>query len=350
MPIKDKDEFGYHRRTVESARKAASEKGGNFDSFIKSDFKKYKVRDGKNLIRIIQPTWDDAEHYAYTIQLNYGIGVDNQSFLSLSAMLGEKDPLAEAKKVAEREGDKKTAKALQPRKRRLMWIIDRLDEEEGPQLFDCPLTVDNDFLNLAQDEDTKEVMWVDDPKTGHDIRFYKEGVQLATKYPAAKMKILGETPLHEDLDVAKDWITYVKENPVPECLNFYDYDHIASVFDGTVRTADDDEDKDEKPSRKPARDEDPDERPSRKPSREPEPDPDEDPEPQPKKPAGRQRSQLQDEEAEPDHKPRRQQPADDNEDPDAEQEADAEAKPRQNVRDRIRAAREGAKRRPADED
>ena len=211
MGTKGKDDFGYRRRSVEDAKRRASEKGGNFDSFIKQEFKRYKPRDGKNLIRILQPTWDDPKHYAYTIHLNYGIGVDNQTFLSLAEMKDEKDPLQEAKKEAQREGDKKTAKALTPRKRSLMWVIDRLDEEAGPQLWDCPFTVDTDFMNLAQDEDTKEVIWVDDPKTGADIRFYKEGTGLATKYPAARMKILSESPSSTlALTGCRDWIEYVR--------------------------------------------------------------------------------------------------------------------------------------------
>ena len=130
----DDDGFKYRRRSVDDVRKRASEKTSSFDSFIKPEFKRYKVRDGKNLIRILEPTWDDPKHYAYTIFLNYSIGADNQTFLSLSEMKGEKDPLAEARKEAQHEGDKEMAKALTPRKRSLMWIIDRTDEDEGPML------------------------------------------------------------------------------------------------------------------------------------------------------------------------------------------------------------------------
>ena len=109
--------FKYKARTKEDVKSRANMRGGNFDSIIKPQYKVYKVKEGKNLIRILPPTWEDAKHYGYDLYVNYGIGADNQSYLSLSKMKGEKDPLQEAKRAAESEGDKETAKALSPTQR-----------------------------------------------------------------------------------------------------------------------------------------------------------------------------------------------------------------------------------------
>ena len=237
--------FKYRKRTKEQVRERANMRGGNFDSIIKPKFKMLKVRDGKNIIRILPPTWDDASHYGYDIWVNYGIGADNQSYLSLSKMKDEADPLAEARRAAEKDGDKELSKALQPRQRILMWVIDRNAEEEGPLLWAAPFTLDKAIVNLSLDEDTKEVVYIDDPDDGCDVRFYKEGSGLKTDYDASKIRILKPSPLHDDSGQAQDWLEFVQENPIPDCLQFYDYDHISTAFDGTARTekkADDDED------------------------------------------------------------------------------------------------------------
>ena len=214
------------------------------------------------MIRILPPTWEKPKHYGFDIFVNYNIGADNQSYLSLSKMKGQKDPLAEARQAAEREGDDDLAKALRPTQRILMWIIDRLDEDEGPLLWAAPFTVDKAFANLAFDEDTKEVVFVDDPEEGCDVRFHKEGTGMLTKYDASKMKLMKAAPIHEDEKLQNEWLEYIEENPIPNCLNFYDYDYISGIFDGTVHTAPDEDETPARP-RKPAEREEPEPKPRR---------------------------------------------------------------------------------------
>lgn len=237
--------FRYQRRSGEDVQKRANAKGGSFDSIIKAKYKVYKVKDGKNIIRVLPPTWENANHYGFDAWINYGIGVDNQSYLSLSKMKGEKDPIAEARRAAERDGDKELTKQLAPRQRIMMWVIDRNEEDEGPQIFAAPFTVDKALAALSFDEDTKEVIYIDDPKEGCDIRFYKEGTGLKTDYPPEKMRILKPSPLHPDKGQAQEWLDFIQDNPVPDCLQFYDYNHIAMVFDGSGggKSTDDDDDK-----------------------------------------------------------------------------------------------------------
>ena len=249
MALRDKEQrgFRYQKRSKDDVRERANMKGGNFDQYIKPKFKMWKPKDGKNLIRILPPTWDKAKHYGFDIFVNYGIGADNQSYLSLSKMLNEKDPLLEAKRVAEREGNKDLAKALSPNQRICYWLIDRNEEDEGPQLWPAPFTFDRDLANVCFDEDTKEVVFIDDPETGCDVRFYKEGALLKTKYDPLKIKLMKPCSLHEDEGLQNEWLDFIQENPVPECLNYYSYDHISNVYDGGTR-AEPDEDE-EKPAR-----------------------------------------------------------------------------------------------------
>jgi hypothetical protein len=247
MALKSKKEgFTYQKRDKEAVKERANMKGGNFDTIFKPKFKQWKPKEGKNTIRILPPTWDDARHYGLDIFINYNIGADNQSYLSLSKHGKGEDPLAEAKRDAQKEGDKDLVKALSPNQRILYWIIDRNDEAEGPLLWASPFTFDKSLANLCIDEDTKEVMMIDDPAEGNDVRFYKEGTGMLTKYDPSKMKVLKPSLLNEDEGLENDWLDFIAENPLPDTLNFYDYDHIKATFDGVVGKRDDDE---EKPAR-----------------------------------------------------------------------------------------------------
>lgn len=235
--------FQYQPRSAETLKQRANARGGDFDSMFKQEVKLFKPREGKNIVRILPPTWEDANHFGYDIWVNYGIGVDDQSYLSLSKMKNEPDPLAEARKLAERSGDKITADALNPKKRVCIWVIDRMAEDEGPQLWSAPWTIDKDFANLSFDEDTNEILMIDEPNEGRDVRFYKEGTGLTTKYDASKMRLMKPSALHEDEKVMDEWLAYIQNHPIPDCLNFYDYDHITNVFDGHVGGKDKDEKK-----------------------------------------------------------------------------------------------------------
>lgn len=226
--------FNYQPRPKEALKERANMRGGNFDDIIKPQFKKFKVHDGKNLIRILPPTWDEARHYGYDIYVNYGIGADNQSYLSLSKMKNDKDPIAEAQRMAAKEGDEKLARELQPRQRILMWVIDRNGEDEGPLLWAAPFTFDKALANVSFDEDTGEVIFIDDPEQGCDVRFYKEGTGLKTNYDASKMRLMKPSPIHQDEKLQDQWLEYVQQNPIPDCLQFYDYAHINNVFNGGV--------------------------------------------------------------------------------------------------------------------
>jgi hypothetical protein len=256
MMAKTAKRFQYQKRERDDVKTRANMRGGGFDSIIKPEYKRYKIRDGKNLIRIMPPTWQDAKHYGYDIFVNYGIGPDNQSYLSLGKMNGEFDPLAEARRQAQKEGREKLAKALNPSQRVLMWIIDRQDEDEGPQLWDAPQTVDKAIANICMDPDTKEVVFLDDPEDGCDLRFFREGKGLNVKYDGSQMKLLKPGPIHEDEGLAQEWLDYIQEHPVPNCLQFYSADHISTVFDGQAGDRDDTEE-DEKQPRRSRRDDPP---------------------------------------------------------------------------------------------
>jgi hypothetical protein len=244
--------FQEQQRSKEDVKTRANMRGGDFDSYIKSEFKFYKVREGKNVIRILPPTWEGAKHYGYDTWVVYQVGVDKQSYLSLSKMKKQPDPIEEAREEAARDGDEKLAKELTPKHRVGVWLIDREAPDEGPQFWAMPFTVDKDFSNLSIDEDTGEVLFIDNSKTGCDVRFYREKTSKPfPEYTSSKMKLLKPSPLHEDPDQAQDWLEYVAAHPVPEILQYYSYDHISAVINGASKPARDPDDEDEAPAPRP---------------------------------------------------------------------------------------------------
>jgi hypothetical protein len=322
--------FQYRKRTVEDVKARANASAGDFDSMFKSKYPVFKVKEGKNMVRILPPTWDDAKHYGFDLWVNYGVGVDNQAYLSLSKMKAERDPLAEALKDAERNGDKDLAKALRPRKRILMWVIDRDDEEAGPQLWSTPFSVDKALAGLSFDEDSREAMFIDDPKEGCDVRFYKEGTGLKTDYPVEKMRIQKPSPLSRDRGLADEWLEYVQQHPLPTVLQFYDYDHINDVYGGQARV----ETEDETPPARRARGNGEDEGPPPRRQRPDDSDEEDEPEAEAEEKPRRRVSEPEDDEDEPEKHPRsarRSRIADEEDEP--------EEKPRANIRDRLRASR-----------
>ncbi len=290
MPKEEPRGFSYKKRTKESLKERANMKGGNYDTTFKPKFTQWKPKDGKNLIRILPPTWDpedapwqSTEHYGLDIFINYNIGADNSQYLSLSKHGKGEDPIAEAKREAQAEGEKEFAKKLNPTQRILYWIIDRTDEGAGPLLWAAPFTFDKALSNLCIDEDTKDVIFIDDPEKGRDIRFYREGTGLNTTYDASKMKVLPASLIYEDEVIEEEWLNFIYENPLPSVLNFYEYDHIKSAFDGKIGIFD--EDGDDAPVRgkkrtAAAEENDKGRDPPRRATRTTEPDPEPDPEPE----------------------------------------------------------------------
>jgi hypothetical protein len=255
-------------RTQEDAQRRAASRG-DFDSYVKGNVKFYKVVDGKNLIRILpaqwdKPPWQDTPHYGVDIYVHYQVGVDKQAYLCPRKHLKKPCPICEACDEAQREGeDEKIIRELRPKRRVMVYLIDRLHQDEGPQLWGIPITVDRDFGNLAQDEDTNSLIYYESRKNGRDIRFYREktGKQFP-EYPAAKMRLQAESKLHEDKEIEAEWLGFAADNPIPDILNFYEYKHIAEAYNGMAKPKSEDDD-DEVPWRGKGNGDDKNEKPAR---------------------------------------------------------------------------------------
>lgn len=224
--------FVYKAPTRETME-GRSQGGGDWDTWLKRGVPQFKPKAGKHKIRILPQTWDGASYYGYDVWVNYQIGPDKGAYLSLHKMKGTKDPIYEEYAKAKAEGRDEDAKNLAARKRILVWVIDRKAEDQGPQLWSMPVTVDKPLAMLASDTETLGIIDIAHPDEGYDVTFTRVGDGQFTKYEAISIA-RNPSPISDDEDTANAWLDYIMENPVPDQLNFYDYDHIKRAFSGVV--------------------------------------------------------------------------------------------------------------------
>jgi len=207
----------------------------------------WRPADGQNRIRILPPTWEDARHYGYDIYIHYGVGADNQSYLCLQKMKNKPCPICEERAKASSKGDDEAAKAYAPKKRVMVYMIDRKNEDEGVKVWAMPWTLDRDLAERQVDPDTNEVLLIDDPDEGYDVMFSREVKGGNTRFAGYVGIDIARrpSPLSDDEDQMRDWLSFIVDNPIPSILRFYDYDHIKRVFFGGIDQNDDDDEGEE---------------------------------------------------------------------------------------------------------
>jgi hypothetical protein len=247
--------YSYERRSSDQVKeRQQKQQNGDFDRLVKDHVKVWKPNDGDNRIRVVPPTWKKPEHFGYDLYVHYGVGADRQSYLCLHKHKDEKDPIHEAYETARRElndmseGDsgykdlKEYVKSLKAKPRTGIFLVDRDHEKEGVQFWAMPQGMDGDIVAVMQDKKTGEVLNIDDPEEGYDVEFVKTGKGINTEYKGVAIA-RRSSPLGND-----KWLQYAIDNPLPDQLVFFDYDHIAKAFGGkgaqrTERTRDSDDDR-----------------------------------------------------------------------------------------------------------
>lgn len=246
-----KKDWGYTPRSYEQMKKQATQTGGMYDSPIDQEILTFSPRnEGDYTVRILPPTWEGAEHWAVKIFIHYGIGPDNQVYLCREKMDKGNCPLCEERREAEAEGQTDYAGELAPTKRYATWIIDRDSEDDGPMIWLMPWSLDAEICDLATSNKTREALQLDNPDDGFDVDFTRRGLGMRTKYQAVRIA-RNESPIADDGGLQEEWMSFVHEHPLPECLVFYDEEHINRVFAGQAARREDDEEE-ERPRREKA--------------------------------------------------------------------------------------------------
>jgi hypothetical protein len=218
--------YQYQERSQESIRRRA-ERTGDWNRFTKPQHLIFKPKDGENCIRILPPTWDRAEHYGLTVCVHYRVGPDGASVLCSRRMQNRRCPICDAALQIEKEGgDPEEAAALRPREATLVWLIDRAEEDKGPQLWAMPVTkVDQEIIKHSQNRQTKQYYVIDHPTDGFDIYFDKSGKDIMTQYTGVSLA-------NSSTPVDPLWLELIQEVPLPETLLWRSYEEVKALYDG----------------------------------------------------------------------------------------------------------------------
>jgi gp32 DNA binding protein like len=216
-----KSGFVYTKRSVESIRRRENQSGSTREGYINREVKIWNAAGGTNKIRILPPTWPDADHFGFDVMVHYQVGVDMNSYICLKQnpllIEPEECPCCEQKRRFASDGNRESADALTPRKRVLVYIIDRNREHDGVVLWPMPYTFDRDLAAQCHDIDTGEVYAIDDPSEGYDLTFTRDGQGQTTKY---RTPFLSKRPkaLSEDPDQQEGWLQWITDNPIPDMV------------------------------------------------------------------------------------------------------------------------------------
>ena len=226
--------FKYQARSAEEVKARANRSIGSRESYIIPEVDFFTPKAGDNNIRILPPTFEGARHYGIDLHLHYGIGPDRSAFLCLDKMRAEACPICEERTNAATEGEEDLAKALRPKQRVLVWVINRSEEGKGPLAWSMPAGLDKDIVNCSIDKSTGEILSVDDPSDkGFDIAFKREGMDERTKYTGIQVARRA-SPLSDDADQADKWLAFIAEHPLDSLLTFREYDFIKAAYAGTT--------------------------------------------------------------------------------------------------------------------
>jgi hypothetical protein len=228
---RSKSKFRYQERTKESIHERATQQGSMFDSIFEN-FPAFKAKVGNNLLRVLPATWDNADHYGYDVFIHRGIGPDNSVYICSKEMGKGPCPICEERAYLDKEGDKKEADELKPQHRVIFWVIDRDNEAESPFIWDVSWAMDKDIASLSEIKRTGEFLIIDLPDDGYDFEFTREGTTMNNTKYVGKQIARRSSPISDDEDQQSKWLDFITDNPIPNILKFYDYDHIKDVFSG----------------------------------------------------------------------------------------------------------------------
>jgi hypothetical protein len=239
----------YRKRTKEDLKNQKSKNYYTGDSYLPSKPPAFRPKEGKNRIRILPPSpiWIDElggdRHYGHPIWVHYGVGADKSTYACLRKMKDEACPVCEERERAVKERESKQyIDDLQPKLRMLYLIVDRKDEESDVKIWSATVkAIDEAITNLSEDEDTGEVLFIDSPEDGHDVRFM---------YTPPKGTVPGK---YDNLGVIQkssavgndEALDFVRDNALPNLVVYHDYERIKKVLEGGVGFSSNDEEEDD---------------------------------------------------------------------------------------------------------
>src|SRR5215469_7307692 len=269
-------EFDYQPPSYDETVERADRQGSMYDNLFKG-VKTYKAAEGRNIVRILPPTWPKASHYGYPIWVHYGVGPKEAAYLCLrenKTSPYKRCPLCEELYSLGARATPEDRKLLMPTQSIIYYILDRNQPQQGVLLWRVSGTADSEIAAQSGNRRKGSVLNIVDPERGYDLEFMRSGQKLNTRYRGYQV-VREDSPMTDDGRQFDEVVDFIFDNPLPECLNFYRPEHIEAVYTGKAEDADDDDDAPRQRSRS-ARGRDDDDDDDRAPRRGRAPPPDDD--------------------------------------------------------------------------
>ena len=160
-------------------------------------------------------------------------------------MSGESCPICNAAVESRAAGEaEEDSKKLDPVRRVAVWMIDRNEPEPNPAVFMMSWSMDRDIAALCHNRRTGKVLLIDHPSQGYDVQFNRTGKGLGTRYIG--IQIERDVSAIDDDESEQDRILeFISETAIPDVLNYYDYDHLQKMIEGSAEERDSDLDDDD---------------------------------------------------------------------------------------------------------
>jgi len=233
-------EFDYTPPSFEDTVERADRQGSMYDNLFKG-VKTYKAAEGRNIVRILPPTWKKASHYGYPIWVHYGIGPKEGAYLCLRENKSspyKRCPLCEELYSLGARATAEDRKALLPTQSIIYYILDRNQPQQGVLLWRVSGTADSEIAAQSVNRRKGSVLNIVDPEQGYDLEFMRSGQKLNTRYRGYQV-VREDSPMTDDNRAFDEILDAIFDKPLPEVLNFYKPEHIEAVYSGKVSDEED---------------------------------------------------------------------------------------------------------------
>jgi len=198
----------------------------DLDLLSELGIKSYRAKVGDNFLAIIPPPVPKV-YFGKPLYVHYNIGPNRAAFLCLAQMRKTSCPVCEKRRQLQEEGaDSEDISALNTSIRYLFWIVDMKDREtqrQGVQLYDAPLSINDEIISLSSDKRTGDVIDISDPAAGKNLVFTRKGTSMTgTRYSGFELE-------DRDGPIPQEWLEIPDFEDV---LSFHDYDVIKAELEG----------------------------------------------------------------------------------------------------------------------
>ena len=237
---------GFKRATAKERESEARKRTVSGLGYVSSDIPIFKPVDGDNQIRIVPPLSNDAQASLWGLEV-WTYFVNNRSYLSSKTFDPQSDDPIMSHFFDIREDNPEEAQKYKGNKRYLMFVLDMNSDEVELKLWAAPPTLVDEFLGLAKNRRTGELIALEDPEEGVPIFFTKTGQGINTRYTSIEIE---KEPFPLDDDLAEDLELFEDMLIVPSSKELQKVLELA--MNGDNDDDDDDDDEDDAPRKKAA--------------------------------------------------------------------------------------------------